>query len=579
MTTAALKFGSLDLKLEPPSFGIPDPGEPHIAVLAEGTDPGNPEAIVAAIASMLMDGDKAEVTRSGNQIARYPIEISGDDLDVVAAGEAMLMAEVNRGRNTTTWTPPGPAEPNVHDVVYSTLEFHFDDLAENRATRYFTLVLECIPFARRAEPTVVVAEPIPDVEPTWTTIDDCTSLTGWSTPSGTLSLADGGTAVQVANTAFSDVVELQRSGLSAPVAAGSYLVVEWEVRGTAYPPTPTLRVNGVPTAPAAIVWKSGQGAQWFVEVPATVADINLTAPTNTLGGYLLAHELSSVDALPFIGTRRQRTFTAQIGGTARTQADLVVEGESGEDLGDELLVYTAPVGAAMDPSLRGWREDGPEGVADPDAVSGFWTPLGAPSEFLLPIPRSGTHLLVGRLNAALSTTSTVSWSLSNATDTYAAADDVVEGSISINVAATPQFYALGVVTLPTLAVPAGSPTMQYLSIHDDTEVVSWDDLWLFNIDKDVGKLSWFSGMYDSPLHPSRAVMRSASLDSPRPAWLVGDASDPSLDVDVSRRMKSPGEHQFPPGLISILTVSTNARARVTLSAYPRFMHHVTKPAA
>lgn len=586
MTTAALAFGNLNFELTDAPVGVLASGVPWIAALGKDVDRGNPEAVVAKIASMLMDGDKAEVTRYGNQIVRYPIEISGDDLDVVAAGEALVMAEVNRGRNTATWTPPGPAETNVHDVVYSTLEFHFDDLSENRAVRYFTLVLECVPFARPLEPTVVVAEPIPDEPAVWTTIDDCTSLTGWSGTSGPLSVVGGESIKWVPDSPVMEMwswaisARIKRSGLAVPLLDGDYVIVD--VAGSWDGMTYGFNDDGLAYAPVAVESLGVERNRLYFRVAHdTLTTVQFRVLIqNRPTGYVQVFDVSKADQLPFIGTLAQRSFTVEIGGTARTQADLVIEGDGGIDLGNELVVYSAPVGTVMEPALRKWLAASSTVTPDDSAVSGARTGFTTMSEFNFPVPAAGTYLLMGRLRAtAGSPTTTVSYALSNATTTYAAPTDTETGQKLVSLTTSWEIHELGVVTLPTTRVANGTPTVQYLSVWADSSAAVWDEFWLFNIDEKVGSLSWWSDLHVSTQKPSRAVARSASLASPRPSWLVGQAGDPSFDVDVSRRMRAPGVHEFRPGLMFVFVVSTHAVAKVWVEAYDRFMHHVTKKAA
>lgn len=571
---AELVFGSLPL-LSP---GFSD-ADYEIEALGEGTDWGNPEAVIASVASMLMDGDKARINRYGNREATVPVQVRGATLDVVAEGEAAVMAEVNKGRNILTWTPPGMTTPSVYDVVYSVLSSNFLDLDELRVTRGFTLKLECLPFPRRAELTTVVATPIPNTTPTWTTIDNCNSLAGWSAPySSAVEQYDG--AIRASTPlASGGYVWMVRTGLSQAVTPGEYVVVEFAMS----PPIsgmPNFYLNGAGTGTPIVAVDpiDHSRARYYLEVPAgmtTLTGVTVIVwayqPVN--GPWVLVTDISKVDQLPFAGSRRQRSFTAAIGGTARTSADLIVEAEAA--LGGDVLVYTEPVGG-FPPPLRARLVSSSTVTADSAMVSGGRQTLTTPTVYEIPAGMlNGTYSIVAMVSRTTgSAAETIGWAATT-DSTLATSATNVSGSTSVTLTTTWQPVEIGVATLPTVAVDTTSTANVELTITGSA-TVRLDEVWLFRVTDDgSAELSWFTSLDAGSVDPSKVEVRSASLDSPRPAWVAGIAGSDADNISVADRMMSPGKHQCPPGLLNIFVVTPNVTAQtVTVEAYERSMHNV-----
>lgn len=145
-----LDFGSLDLVGRDNSAG-----GYRFSVLADGFDPGSPEAVRAIVATLWRDGDDSRITRFGNRATRFQVVIDGADLYAVGDGEKALAFEVG-GPNLLTWTPPdGFGKPTVYEVLNSTMTPVPDDLDELRNRRTFAVELECRPWVRSAELTTV----------------------------------------------------------------------------------------------------------------------------------------------------------------------------------------------------------------------------------------------------------------------------------------------------------------------------------------------------------------------------------------------------------------------------------------
>lgn len=557
-------FGGLPL-LAPLSSG----GDYEIDVCADGTDYGNPAAVVAEVASMLMDGEKAKITRFGNRTAVLELRIKGSSLDAVTAGTAAIEAEVNRGRNTLTWLPPDWATPSVFDVVYSTLDFKTDDLSELRVTRYFTLTLVCQPFARRMTLTTVIADPLPAVAPVVTSVDDCTSATGWSTST---SLTSSGGAIVVDTAPVSSKVLVSRTGLSAPLGAGEYVALDIEGY---WPGDVQFTINGDEATLATKEPLSANRNRWYLTAKGatTLASLGLTFKSPA-GPSIKIHDVSIYDH-PASTSIRQRSFTAQVNGTARTTADLVVEATSG--LGDEVLIFTAPVATAIDPPMRHWMT-GSVGDADASAASGYHNDFDGSRFWTIPLSAipPGMHSICARLqDTAGSNDVTFTWSAEINTGPWASGTPTEGGSVTVPLTPSWGMQELAVAMLPPIETAIPSSSVLTISIDTASTTALLDDLYLFNLD--AGVLTLLSDLTVSGETPSKVEVRSATIDRDRPAWVAGTAGTDLHDISVADRAASPGQHEFRPGVMSIFVVTPSAVDGQTVSVeyYERFQHHVT----
>lgn len=550
-----------------------------IDACTDGTDYGNPEATVAEVASMLMDGDAAQVTRYGNRTATIKVRVKGATLDIVATGTAAIEAEVNKGRNTLTWLPPGTATASVFDVVYSTLDFGYDDLTENHVTRYFTLTLACLPFARRALSTTVVATALPATTPTITSIDACTSTTGWASPTGTIALADGGTSVRETGTApGSNLAEMTRSGLSSTIAVGEYVMVTVEDSTGGYwylYNDLQILLNGTAATYKALV-ADGTKRTYYLPRPSsgTLNTVKVAGTTFPTPDWISVHDISKSTGLPFTGSNAQRLFSVPIGGTARTQADIVVETPTGT-IGQEGIVYTYRSGAALYPPLRGAYLTSSGGAGGTANVNSNAVSFTAASVFTIPaasIP-PGTYSLVVRTQNTAATAYSLSWL---ATTTGSLTSTALDQSGSVSVPAGSGAYRhveAGTLSLPTVAVGAGSAANVVLTVSSSLTGVNWDEMWLFNLD--AGDLT----RLQTPSGASRMIVSSATLGgNSRPSWKIGTQATVANDIDAGDRATAPGVHQITPGPLTAFVVTPLSGAggqTVTLSLYERFRHHVT----
>jgi hypothetical protein len=585
----ALTFGTLPLLSSTPGAAY------TIQAASDGTDWGNPEAVVANVASMLMDGDRAEITRFGNRTATIKLRVTGATLDDVSAGEAAIMAEVNSGRNTLTWVPPGTATPSVFDVIYSNLPFNFDDYSENLPRREFTLTLICLPFARRDTLSTVTATPAST--PTVTPINDTTSTTNWSTTAAGGSVVDlGATGVRGTSApsgTYRTYNDLRLSGMSASFTATDYLLIEWDTSvGWAYEPTWSLTVvvGGVTSIRTlqAVETVSGERKKGYFNMPAgTLSQMTFklsygnTPTSHTLDIYSVA----KVNQLPYYGTPRQRSLVANVGGTARTTANVRVNLSASANFTRDFLLFTAPVGKAISPPMRRYLFSSSAVTTDATLVSGASHTFGVPSVYKIPaasIP-PGTHLIVGFLKqGGGSVTPTLSWTASmEATFATTATDASDSKVVDFNTGGVGIWgaYALGVVDLPLIALPSMTDANVKLTFSSSTPGTVVDEIWLFNLD--TGDLTWLNDL-NSPTGSRPEIrgyeVRSASVDDPRPDWRVGEYYFVDKDISAANRAVSAGVHEFRPGVMSIFIVTPgDVGQTVTGTWYERFRNHVPAP--
>lgn len=568
-SNAEITFGALPL-LSPMFSG----GDYEIDVCADGTEYGNPTATVAAVASMLMDGDRAQITRYGNREATLKLRIKGATLDVVAEATAAIEVEVNKARNALTWLPSGWSTASVFDVVYSELKFDHDDLAETKqVTRYFTLTLVCMPFARRAELSSVVASPLNPV-PVETTIDACTSTTGWT---GSSAVTASGGAVWV-NSGVGGISRLSRAGAVA-LDSGEYVVIEAHAVKIEGQFVPEFTFDGVSSKIDAIDPVGEYRAKFYIRVSSPTFS---TITTTLAASSLYIDDVRSTDTLPAAGSRRQRSMTALIGGTARTTADLTITAADGQDLGRDLLVYTSATNTIA-PPLNPWRISGETAVPDIDSVSAVHYSLVTASHFQIPagFVSPGVHSIVVRMSRPGGVASRdVRWrawtgGLDLATEAEADGDSYLAA-----LDATPRLYEIGTVQLPTIAVDtsdtAATVDIEVASKYAEDEGDEFEvyEVYLFNLD--TGVLTWFDNLdtLGESAMPTKAVISSATLDSNRPSWKVGYVEDARNDRAVVG-VVSPGIHQFPAGWLNIFACLPGAvEWTATIDYYERFRHHV-----
>lgn len=157
----------------------------YLEASADGTTWSNAEAIIAAVTAAQYNGASYEITGwEGNEVQLH-LRITGIDSAALATGAAELVKVLRRETmKSLTYVPPdGTAPPTVWDVLVATWDHNFDDFDETRPRRSYLVSLWCKPFSRSAELVSMPATEIANTAPTVVSIDNGSSVAGWSTGS------------------------------------------------------------------------------------------------------------------------------------------------------------------------------------------------------------------------------------------------------------------------------------------------------------------------------------------------------------------------------------------------------------
>jgi hypothetical protein len=558
---------------------------------AGGIDFGNPDEITTEIQSQLLDGSLGSITSWENRTLVLTLRLWGSSVADLEDGEAALLAEVDRaGWNQLAWTPSiDGSATTVYDVVYSVLAFTLDEPSERNLIRNYTLTLTCLPRPRSADPVTVASLPVPPPTPTTVTVDDCSSTTGWSSTSGTVSEASGMVSTGgsiAASTPGTTTLNLTRTG-SVTMGATPYLIISgtYAVRGTVT--GFTFTVDGTKVSPASL---SVAGGTWQAVLyePASFASlaVDMTAGyVPDLGSALVVLRVDNVarsDSNGASATNRQQSRSLLVYGSARTQASLRVETADAE-LGPETLVFAAPPqSSGFQPPLRSRRVGGPSATTSTTAASGATNTLATSQasadhwSVSTTILQPATYEMYALLSVAATTTVTLSWQASGT----AAGTPTVTGSRTVTLQPGYQFVSIGSIELPTARAYAGSSDDVQLWLWASASGVTIDDAYLFS---GAGHLAIIGTAGCSLL-----LLNSASIDEPEATAWVGKAAgssggDPDVDTDVvyaGNRAQAWEQLQFAPPATNVFVATPGTtQAQVSMTYYPRWGHHAGQVAA
>lgn len=580
---------------ELPEFGY------AVEAMADGTNFGNPEALLEVVKSLLTEGSLAVLEGWDNRVAPIrlrlsaPTAIAGPAL--AQAEKALMLAVTARIKAPLVYVPPAQdAVTCVFDVVAAKLERDVSDewdLEEvQREYRYYLLTLTCLPFARTEESVVVPAldpDPSPSIPPVFTTIDDCSTFTNWATSfEGVVSPTSGAVDGYVHATGRrallgSSVMRLTMT-LPAPVP-GPFLVLDVHKANYADFDSWIEIMNGsvvqAQVAPSSSrpspIAANATRYMYDVSALGLVAGqkVRLTSRPNSSSttGSLRVHHVSSADKMDGgTSTTRQLSRIAAVEGSAPTQAAIRLYDATPATLGRDVLIYTSS-NADWNPALRAWMVT-TGGVADADAVSGTSNYSVSEPVLTYRIPAAmiaeGTYALVGRLYGDQGT---LSWSariVGSAGAEVVGSGVVTSGSVELPASAaleTFEVHQLGVLSLPVVAAEADQ--MIELSITVGASRV-FDEAWLFSLTD--GALTWVSGASEDL---TWLEIRSPELGAARPSVYGGTGALGSGSVCVDWACESFGAHRFDPGLIQVFTVTSDSLvSQSELEFYPRYHSHV-----
>lgn len=593
MSQAELFLGDLPLVDAYPS-GLPY----RIETLAE-LDLGNPEPNVAEVQSFLEDGSLAQVINYGNRQPVIRVIVSADNLGDVAVGEAALMAEVRRGRNELRWTPPDTlgVETSVFDVVWTRLDFSFDDMDELRFQRTFVLTLTCLPWARPTMKNVVEAISDGGTPPTPVSavVDPCTSLTGWST-SATFPFLDvvrlaGGTGPGVqaglgnSGPGGPRTYALTRT-LSVSMATTPLLTVKVQTTlSNARTNALRFEINGAPVQALA-----QQDTTFYfdcTDIP-TVTSFKVShqiIPTTSrpdVAHYatLTVFNISRTNATPFVGNGRQQFRSMMIPGSAPTTGSIQVADDT-ESLGYVAVYTNVDDQSGYQPPCRNlYRVAGTTPTVDPTAASGAWSKLNGANPETFDIPARalppGTYQVMALLRLPVAGFAGCNWEASTRVGTTDLGVETKPNIVYAEPAGT--LCDLGQVTLPSVGLPLGSSGMVRMKLSSNSTTLEMDDLYLFNLS--TGALTLVSAGTGTPTTggaSSRLWIKAPSTDSPNPTTWLGTLADESDSRHTygSKERTSLGTHVLTPGTMNVFTLTTGATyAAVSAEFYRRYHSNV-----
>lgn len=585
---------------EVPLVAADPTGLPYeIDTLAE-LDLGNPEPNIAEIRSFLDDGSLAQVINYGNRQPVIRVEITGPTLDDLALGEKALVAEVAKGRNTLAWTPPDEfAATTVFDVVWSRLDFTFDDMDEGRRRRTFVITLTCLPFGRPEVETVVEAVGSGEAPPTPVTavIDDGTSTSGWSVGSSWVAVpATGPTVVsggvQAASggqvRAFRYSYTLTRSGLASDMTSTPLLAVE--VPATIANATTvgfTFSINGVAVLPVAQNgWVYYFDCADFPTLNTFVVAHHLltsSTPHAVHSATMRVNEMSRTNVMPFSGTGRQQFRLMEIPGSVTTAGSFEIAHETSA-LGDVILYTNEADESGAQPPCRAYRVAGGTVTPDTSTASGARSPLNAATPETYEIPASklqpGTHQVIALVRQAVTAFAGINVEASTRLGAVEIGSQSRPNILVVESAWT--LADLGQLTLPSVALPAGSPAVVRLEVSS-AQPVEIDDLYLFNLA--TGSLTVVRAGSGTPVFggaSSRLWIKAPVLDNPNPSTWLGTLTDGSDSRHTwgNTEVRSLGRHPLIPGMMNVFSLTTGAiNAAVSARFFERYHSHVLSSAS
>lgn len=590
---------------------LDEPAESTFDIEAiDGTNRGNPVAIVETLPSLFLEGSLAAVTGWENREILIGLRISANDGDALSEAEAALFQQVLLDQPPPLqWTSPvGGSATSVYDTVVATLEEDTEGWDQNEilyGERYYTLKLTCLPFARAVESIIVPALPVPEDPETPVTVqvDDGSDVTPGGAHAGTWTLESNGTSPTgptVDATRFGDdaimagalLIEgseyirlVRHFGTPLAVPSGNYLVVDVGVASGGSGPVGEWKIHdGVKyRTPVAVAYGAGEGFSirlYFEDLPASMTDLKVlfdfSGPSPNVSMWVVNLAYSDTLELGPMSTARQQSRLTTVYGSAPTQAALRVYDDTPADLGTDILVYTSR-NTDWTPNLRQYLDSSETVNDDPATVSGHWHFLfddedSAPSVYVIPaeLIAQGSYALLGRL---ICDAATLSWQARMVTSGGAAmvgSSVITSGSVELTETDVSEYevFDLGAMILPVVEVEGSNHAVE-LTLTVAGGFAQVDELWLFSLDD--GVLTWLrddEGM-------DWVDVRSPELGAARPSVWGGRNALLNNPSCVDWKCRSFGAHRFYPGVMQVFTVTPESLvSQCELEYFPRFFGNV-----
>lgn len=550
-------------------------------VSADGTTWGNPAVVVSSLISELADGDVVQQTHVGNREPVLYVRLSADTHAGLVAGDSEL-SEVVGGPCELVWRSPDPlAPPTVIDVVHSRMDHQWDDMDSLRRQRVWVVTMSALPRPRSSGKVLTPA--VTGVAPT--VLDAGTVTTNWTAP-GPVGAVVSVVSGAVTNTYDPDIdagttqgASLRRTFPSAVnTSVSKYVAIDWK---TSIPVVFGFRVNGTVANLAEVRREPGAATfsrSWFKLGDTTntlsMLDFLIVHPENAAASATLSiDQVLLANELPSTGTARQQTRTIVPGGNVSTEGTIILQHET-EGLGSA-LVYTHPVKGGYSPPLRQWRIAGTTPVSDTFAVSGFYSFLGTPTSFFIPIdsvPTGEVHLWARAARNAVGASTFTGAARSAFQGTYFGASQTYSTVVNFGAAFTYAMLPLARFTLPVSKVGIGG----YVQIDIAADAATYfDEAWLFAMDK--GRLTVVECGTGTPTPggtANRVLLNAPSAAEPFGSIMVATRADlaDAYSPNVGTVLCDQVGHRFDTDGTMIFTIAAApaTAAGVSLEHYPRW---------
>ncbi len=569
---------------------------------ADGHTWGNPEPAVTTLLTALRDGSVETTFRVANRTPVIYVMVEAPNGPALAAGEAALARIIGQPAELV-WQPPDvAAPPTVWDVVNSRMDFEFDDQGELRRERVYRVTLAALPWGRSVEKVINEAIP-PAVATTTVTVDDGTSLTGWSATATTgsngapgvptLSIVSG--ALHYTYTlpkAHTPSIVLARSGLSVNMTGTPYLRVESA--------TPYLDLGMAGTGIDAVWVKVGLnvvGGRWITYFQyigvGTVTDLQFMLTTGSsygLGAVFSGdiYDISRTDGID-VGTRRELNRTILPGGSVDAEGDIIVESPDATTLG-HVAVYSGPADRAGALPLRPLRVSGTAETTNSFGASGKYNDLSDVTWEIYEIPvdlcpRGDVHMWAMLWTNAGTGDVKMDWIAESYQNTNLQGGSGQSGTTTVNIPAvgsgSAQLVPIARLSLPPSEISGPTANVR-ISVKKTTGyggfTLRLDNFYLFGMDN--GRLTVVDGNTDSAGGSGAAAKRlkvaAPSLSEPHGRISLAtladftDAWSPHPDnVDCHQV-----SHRFPVEGTQVFVVTQLAQdCLVRLEHYPHWHTH------
>lgn len=565
-----LVYGDLDLTDVPFSLSF-------------GRDFGAAELSTEGLALLLQDGEIEVSPRAGNRTISFSVLIEGDLLSIAEAERALAL-EADKPRNTLTLSPGDDFAPDaVYETFRAQLTQEFSDDLEMNYTRIWNVEMRARPFARSAEAVESIGTSIGDVPPTVVTINAGSDVAGWYSSGG---LTDQGSYLRAnmvtSGGGFGTTVWRYTAASAVDLSVTSIVsLVMWNgsTSETQLPAAPRFYADGTQCPLLHVTSESGSRQRFYFQVPSNIASattFGFASPISTSIGSVNFNSLQRTDALPPIGTTRQKLRGVEVAGSARTEGSLAVEHPS-SSLGST-LIYTWPstLSPSYSPPLRPRRVSGGTVTTDSTLISGARDLIDTAVVFDVPVADlvAGTHQLMAQLRSDTATAQTINY-VAQLRIGGANVGAAVNGSYTYAFGTTNAWrtVVLGRLMLPPTDVPTGSTAVVRVTISAGNAAASnvdLDEAWLFNTT--IGDLSWV----ECPAS-KRLWINSATTAAPRPTIYRGNSEDQSDAAYPGEDVRAFGAHRFSPSMMNVFTVTSGALdAAVSLTHFPHFIGHPTQ---